>query len=511
MPSREQRRVKEKLQKKASQQNQVEKKRSQHPVMWIFSVLVLIIVVVAFIVAPAFGGMRGSNRLIFGYFNGEPIEYTADSYFARQRDAYAEQVNNMTQSTNENLQFQALQVWKAAYDATVVHTGILQQAGRSGLVISEDKLDRSIVKFGPYQKNGEFSAEVYRQASNAEKLSTRELFKENLLHEQWEEDLRNIPASPGEADFFAELATPERQFRYVSYSLNDYPREEVASFAAANGSLFRSMNLSRISLRMKESEAQNIYSQLNESPEQFEELAQNHSSDENADKGGDMGVILFYELAEILEDDDAADQIFALKRGGISDLIETSFGWAIYRCDTPAEPADFASQEVLDQVRTYLIQNERGDVENYFITQAETFTEAARVNGFDAAADQFDLEMVTTNYFPINFGGSFFLKTIQSEDGNGTLGNAQSNSRILTELFSLEPEAYSEPFILGQSIMVAQLLDERDLPDEELEGIKSYYRYITGNFLNQDIQNHFINSEDLEDNFMQVFSKYFLN
>ncbi len=511
MPSREQRRVKEKLQKKSSQLNQVEKKRTQHPVMWIFSVLVLVIVVVAFIIAPAFGGMGQSNRLIFGYYNGEAIEYTPDSYFARQRDAYAERVQNMAQNNSDNLQFQALQVWKAAYDATVVHTAVLQQAEKSGLHISNDRLDRTIAQFGPYQRNGKFSPELYRQASNAEKIATRELFEENLLQEQWEEDLRSIPASPGEADFFAGLATPERQFRYISYSLNDYPREEVAAFALENGKLFQRMNLSRISLRTKESEAEEIYSQLTAAPERFEELAQNHSSDESADKGGDLGRIQFHELAAIFEDEAKADQIFSLENGEISELIETSFGWAIYRSDSTAEQADLTDPNELDTVRSYLIQNRRGDVENYFIDRANVFIENARTDGFSTAAAGNDLDVRTTNYFPINYGGSFFLKTIQSEDNNGLLGNAQSNSRILKTLFALEEESYTEPFVLGQAIVVAQLIDERTVPAEELEGIKSYYSYITSNFQNQDIQRHFLQSEKFEDNFMQIFSKYFLN
>jgi len=511
MPSREQRRVKEKLQKKSSQINAVEKKRTQHPLMWVFSVLVLVIVVVAFIIAPAFGGMRQSNRLIFGYFNGEPIEYTPDSYFARQRDAYAEQVQNMSENNSDNLQFQALQVWKAAYDATVVHTAVLQQSEKSGLHISEKKLDRTIAKYGPYQSNGKFSAELYRQASNADKLATRDLFRENLIHDQWESDLRNIPSSPGEADFFANLATPERKFQYISYSLLDYPREEVAAFALENNTLFRRMNLSRISLRMKESEAREIYSQLSSAPERFEELAQNHSSDENADKGGDMAWVRYHELASIFEDEAKADTVFSLKKGDISQLIETSFGWAVYRCDEPVQQPDITSPEEVDAVRSYLIQNLRGDVENYFIERANTLVEAAVSEGFSSAAAVNNLDIITTNYFPVNYGGSFFLKTIQNESGSGPLGNAQSNTRILQKLFSLEKDSFSEPFVLGQSVVVAQLLDEREVPAEELEGIKSYYTYITSNFQNQDIQRHFLQSEYLEDNFMQIFSKYFLN
>ena len=511
MPSREQRRAKKQLEKKASEQNTVERKRTQHPVMWVLSVLVLVVVVVAFVIAPAFGGMGGRERLIFGYYDGEPIEYEPDSYFARQRDAYAERIESQSQQNSDNFQWQALQVWKGAYDMTVVHTAILQQAEKSGLVISEGKIDQNIAKYGPYRENGKFSAELYRNASNSEKIATRELFRENLIHDQWTQDLNNIPSPEAEKEFLQDMASPERRFRYVSFSLNDYPDDEVIAYAEENSQLFKRMNLSRISLRMEESEARKIYQQLEESPERFAELAQNHSTDENADKGGDMGYVRYHELAAAFEESDKADLIFGLDRGEYTDLIETSFGWAIYRCDEAALTPDFTSDEEVQAVRSYLIRNERGQVEDYFISQAETFVANAGEAGFSTAAATANLPPTETQFFPINYGGSFFLKPIQSADGSGLLQRAQSNQRVLTNLFTIAQNDFTEPFVLGNSVVVAQLLEERQAPEQEVQQIANYHSYIMQNFRSQEIRSHFLQSDKLEDNFMQVFSKYFLN
>src|SRR6056297_1580244 len=512
MLSREQRRAKKQLEKKASEQNTVERKRTQHPVMWVLSVLVLVIVVVAFVVAPAFGGLGSRDRLIFGYYDGEPIEYEPDSYFSRQRDAYAEQIESQSDQNSDNYQWQALQVWKGAYDMTVVHTAILQQAEKSGLVISEKKLDRTIAKYGPYQENGKFSAELYRNASNSEKIATRELFNENLIHDQWNQDLANIPSTESEKEFMQSMASPERKFRYVHFSLNNYPDEEVMSFAEENTRLFRKMNLSRISLRMKESEAKKIYQQLQESPDRFEELAQNHSSDENAEKGGDMGWVRYHELAAAFEESDKADTIFSLTQGELTGLVETSFGWAIYRCDEPPTNPDFTNDEELDAVRSYVIRNERGQVEDYFINRAETFVANAKEEGFSLAAADARVSEAETEYFPINYGESFFLKPIRSvNDGDSLLQRAQSNQRILTSLFSVKENNFTEPLVLGNSVLVAQLLDERRAPEEEVKQIANYHSYIMQNFQREEIRNHFLQSDKLEDNFMQVFSKYFLD
>jgi len=513
MPSREQRRAKKEEKKKASQLNTVEKKRTQHPLTWVLSVIVLIIVVVAFVVAPALGGMGQQSRLIFGYYNSEPIEYKPDSYFARQRDAFAERIESQSDQNSDNFQWQALQVWKAAFDSAVVHTAILQQADRSGLVISEKKLDRNIAQYGPYRENGKFSAELYRNASNAEKMATRELFNENLIHDQWTQDVSNIPSPKAEKEFMLGMTSPERKFRYVDFSLNNYPDQRVVEFAEENSRLFQKMNLSRISLRMDEKEAEQIYQQLQESPTRFEELAQNHSSDENAEKGGDMGWIRYHELAGMFEDSSKADPIFSLEKGELSDLVETSFGWAIYRSDEETITPDFTDEEEIAAARSYLIRNERGQVEDYFINRANSFVANAEESGFSTVATAANLSPTETKYFPINYGESFFLKPIQIENqnGSGILQRAQSNQRILTSLFSVAENDFTEPFVLGNSVVVAQLLEERQAPEEEVEQIANYHSYILQNFQREEIQTHFLQSDKLEDNFMQVFSKHFLS
>ena len=511
MSPKEPSRSNEKKRKKSSDKNVVEKKRTQHPVMWAFSVIILIIVVVAFVIAPAMGGQARGDRLVFGYYDGEAIEYKPDSYFSRQRDAYAEQVAQSQEQTPENAQWLALQVWKSAYDATVIHTAILQQARRSGLHISEKKLDRSIAQYGPYRENGQFSAELYRRASNAEKMATRELFRENLIHDQWIQDLFSIHSSPLEQDFFISLSTPERRFEYVSFSLDDYPKDELIDFAQERSDLFRRASFSRIALRGDRGEAESIYSQLQENPGRFEELAQNYSTDEFAERGGDMGWQYFFELAASLEDSETSEQLFSLSQNEISPLIETSYGWAIYRCDQAAEDMDFDQKKSLAVLRDYMINNQRGTVEDYFIQEAEEFRKTVTEDDFREVARQRNLDYSLTNYFPINYNNSFFLQSIENEEGDGNLSSAQSSDRVLRQLFSLEEGQSTEALVLGRSVIVAKLIDEREAPEQRLNQARNYYSYIRQSIRNQEMRTHFLNSDKLEDNFMPVFSRYFLN
>ena len=512
MPSKEQKRAKEKLEKKhASDMTSVDRKKQRHPIFWILSVVVLAVIAVSFLAGPALGSLRSSQRLIFGYYDGEPIEYKPDSYFARQRDMYAERIQQMQGSDDQNVQWQALQVWRGAYNQTVVHTAILQQAEKSGLHISDNKIDKALTTYGPYMENGEFSPELYRNTPNSEKYSARELFRENLTHEQWMQDYSSIPQTTHEKSFIVGMASPERKFRYASYNVNDYPSSAVREYAQENSELFRRIRVSRISLRGSEKEAKEIYSQLEAAPERFEELARNHSTDSFSEKGGDMGWQRYHELIGSLEQDSAVDRIFSLSQGETTGLLKTSFGWSIYRCDAEAQAPDLEDEQTINDIRNYLITNERGKVEDYFLQRASSVAEAARSKGFAEAVSSSGKELKETGYFPINYGGAFFLKKIGEQDSSGALQAAASNERVLKTLFSVDEGSVSEPFVLGTSVIVAEAADERKAPEDAVARVEGMYNYLLQNYRSSDVRSTFLNSDKLEDRFMEVFSKNFMN
>jgi hypothetical protein len=380
------------------------------------------------------------------------------------------------------------------------------------LHISEQKIDKTLTEYGPYVRNGKFDPELYQETSNAERFQNREMFRHNLLHDRWMQDHQSIPDSAVEQEFIVGMASPERKFRYTAFALDEYPAEEVRSYAQENIGQFREINLSRINLRMDEGEAQQIYRQLQEESARFEELARNYSSGSFAEKGGDMGWVPFHELAGDFEDNTIAETIFALDEGETSELIETSFGFAIYRCDEAARDPELDAPDTIEEIRSYLIRNEKGRVEDYFIARAEELAGLARENGsLQAALDQFDVPLYETDYFPINYGNAMFLKPIRSAGGEqGPLSRASSNQRILTDLFSLEANQFSEPLIMGNSVLVAELADERPAQEQMTQRLNSYYSYITRSYMQRDVQRVFLQSDKLEDNFMQTFSRYFM-
>ena len=117
MLSREIRRIKQKKDKdktKAKPQAQ-EKEKKKKPILMIFSVALLAIIVITFVGGPIAGKIGQSGRIVFGKYKGEDILFIPGNYLSRQSEMIAEQIRS--NSEDQNIQFQAYQVWRTAFDA----------------------------------------------------------------------------------------------------------------------------------------------------------------------------------------------------------------------------------------------------------------------------------------------------------------------------------------------------------------------------------------------------------
>jgi parvulin-like peptidyl-prolyl isomerase len=81
----------------------------------------------------------------------------------------------------------------------------------------------------------------------------------------------------------------------------------------------------------------------------FAELARQHSEDDTAAKGGDLG---FFARGRMVPPFEAA--AFALEPGGISDVVETQFGYHVIRLEERRPEVVHAEAEVSDAIRDQL-------------------------------------------------------------------------------------------------------------------------------------------------------------
>ena len=484
------------------------KKKKRNPVLWSFSILILAVIIITFIGIPFTGGMASSSRLIFGYYNKQPIEYIAGNFFAQQRESLAEQMKDSI--TEDNFQWQMYQLWRQAFENTVVHTALLQEAKTSGVFVTDNRLDVMIAKYGPYTRNGVFDEKLYLSTSGPEKAATRNLFYGNLIQEQVVQDLIfSAKIGSKESEFIKSMASPERKFEFVAFSYDEFPQSEYVSFGEKNSDLFRRMRLSRITIRSGKKDAEAIYNQIVANPSSFEELARAHSVDGFANMGGDMGHREYYQLKGDFDNSSDLDTLFNLENGETAGPFETSFGFTIYRCDNAAIAPDFNQPEALASVKSYVQRFEKGLIEDYLISEAETFRLQARDSSLPQAAQIWRKPVYATDYFPVNFGNEFYFKSLSAPEYPG-FNSAASSETALSALFSLPENIISAPIILDETIIVAKLVEERNAPEDDLTILDLYYPYIVQQFKEQHLTSGILSSDKLEDNFYPVFARLFL-
>ena len=81
----------------------------RHPFLYIFSVVVLVIIVVTFVGAPAVTSMSPSSRLVFGSYAGQEITYRPGNFFARQYESIAQGIR--ARGSDLDLELQLRLAW----------------------------------------------------------------------------------------------------------------------------------------------------------------------------------------------------------------------------------------------------------------------------------------------------------------------------------------------------------------------------------------------------------------
>ncbi len=511
MPSREFRRAQAKKGETVS--DAIEKRHESHPLLYGFSIIVLVVIVVTFVLAGPGGPMgRGGGvgpggSIVFGTYEGHDVAFYPGGYFAQQRDRLAAQVR---QTTGQNPEGMAQAVWYQAFQQTALHVALLVMGEKAGLQVSENAVDKALISFPGYlDENGKFSEEKYNKASGQEKAATRRLYRDNLITSQIASDvLTGVKTGSAESSFIAAMVKPERSFDFVSFPFSGFPPQEVRKFGEANQSKFRKIKVSRILIKSSEQEAAQIRQKIVQKTSTFEELAKTYSKDAYADKGGDMGWRYAYDLQADFENKDTANQIFSLKPGDISEVLKGTYGWMIYRCDAEPMNPDFSNPAVLDDVKAYLTKYEKGKIEDYFNNRATQLAKRAAEVGFERAAAEAGLKVTKTDFFPINLQNVFSFAPVQAIPDSATPQNAIYNDDFFYQAFSLARDKASAPVVLDDQVLVLKLLAERQMPDTTVNLLGGWIDYMAGQSAQVDLTTSLMAPGKLKDNFEEVFSQY---
>ncbi|MBC8147604.1 MAG: peptidylprolyl isomerase [Bacteroidetes bacterium] len=496
--------------KKISNINEISKtketqppKKSKIKLSVILSIIMLVFVVIAFGLSPIAGAFGGSSSdLVFGYYNEEPITFTYNNYFYNQRESIAQ--NWDVNADDSNYEYQVYQIWKQAYDNTVIHIALMQEADKSGLLITDNAIDRYLLESGPYiNSEGKFDPQLYNSVSDVTKKNIRDEVKESILTQTLINDLFGSYISPAELEFIDAMGKNEKEFDYLVFPLTTYPEEKTKAYGESNAIEFTTIEVSIITLSGEnKQEAESIYNRIKNNEILFEDAARTYSLDTYADKGGEVGANYFFAMRENFNSEEDLNSVFSLKEGEISSLLETPYGYNIYQVNKTPELPDFTNEETLSIVKEYLIARERGLVEDYI--NAEVSNLISLHEDLPSVASEAGLDIFSTSATPINYGGSLFLGSFQYSDTEQYLANLENNESSLSKLFATEKGSFSEPIKINEGVLVA--FCKADLVNEgNLETLSMIYPYIAPQVQQSDFTNSIFTSEKFEDNFLQIF------
>ncbi|MDR1972234.1 MAG: peptidylprolyl isomerase [Treponema sp.] len=474
-----------------------------NPGIFIGTVVILIIVIVAFVFVPAFGpGSGGLNAdLTFGYYEKVPITYRPGNYFAQMHDYYTRQMQGSFSADDAFLV--NYQIWQSSYQAAVVHTAVLQEMKKAGYEPPKDLVDREVAL--RYLTS-------YRRMNDAERMALWREVKESMAAEKYENDQYEILKPAGEDAFVTAMASPQRRFEGTAFNLKDYPEEEVTAFAIQNSALFLSIHFSQITITSGEREARQILATVRDGTSSFEDAARNQSQDTYADRGGDTGIQMAYELAATVREEADRNRILALRKGEVSDLINTGETWVFFRAEEDPIPVDTNDPSQVEKIRSYILLFERGRMDDYFIHKAEELRARAASEGFTAALEEAELEKFSFGPLAVNYGNQDFLPRLAVIEGfsQAALSNFAVNDSFWLTAFSTPLGQISEPLVLGDQVLLFLPLEETEIGEEDAENLKLSFQYALLNAAGN-IQTFFTQSPKLKDQFWDTYRRYLMN
>jgi len=270
-----------------------------------------------------------------------------------------------------------------------------------------------------------------------------------------------------------------------------------------------------ITISSSEREAKKILDSIKDGTITFEDAAKAQSKDSYADRGGDMGIKFCYEIDGEIPNPDDREAIYKLGRGELSNVISVNNNsWAFFRVEEPLNNADFYDWSVMERVRSYVRNYERGRMEDWAVEQANKFISEAKESGYANAARYRNLGRNSFGPIPLNYGGVELFTTLESLSVTGLsaedIKSLSGNEVFWRRNFTTPVNTPCEPLVQGNNVFVFLPTKEIIVDETAIDDIAS--RYST-QFLqytaNRSLQTYFFNYGKLKDHFDETFYKVF--
>lgn len=472
----------------------------------------IILILISFIALPVNNRAGNYRRIVFGSYDGKDIEFQPDNYFGNLEHYYEQQMEGRNKSTDKDAaEYQLAQIWRQAFEETVVHYGELSEVQNAGLTISTARLHEQILKSPRYQdESGKFSLKKYKSVDQATRDKDELDLRENLMAASYTDLASRLDDSAKLMDYVKEANKTQRGFTFVSFPFSSFPDSEIKAYGQKNANLFRSVKLSYIEVDKSKSLADSLHKAISSGSQKFSEAIS------SAGKKGYLGAEgvdrSYWEIKDLFAEEKDAEAVFALAKDAFSPVMKTRDDkYVFFRCQEAAVEPDFSRLELTSKVWAYIQAKEKGIVEAYCTKRAEDFIAKAKL-GFDAACKDSGVKANKLEPFSINYGDFPLILKGPKIDQYPELAGISRNEALLIAAFSLKKGELSKPQVVNQAVAVLRFDEEVQAKEEELVMIPYYYYYrnIRSQYLDDEIRSYFLKSSKFNDQFGQTFQKYVL-
>ncbi len=493
------------------------------------SLIVLLICAFCFVVLPAFTGSEGQQNKLppFGKYNKREIAYEQDSDFYNYVSQYGQMFQAYGQQLNEQTYYT---VFKYAFDATVRKYAYEDAVNKSGYVVPQAAVNRNMVPFFS-DENGNYSSKLYKQTDAKTVENLRKSIQSALVASRYSDDLfgseedivgsealYGLKESDAELDFLKSYNANKRGFQMALFNTSDYPEEEKLKFAKENQAKFNKYDISIVTVEDK-AKAQTVLKRINNNEITFEDAISEYSLNYFTNSEGKVTSAYQYQIENLLVNKDDLAILTDLAVDSVTDVIETSNSFSIFKKNGETKTPDFEIDEYKDLVSTYLRNYEKTRIEDYFTAKANDFIAQAAKSVFDSACTSMNIKNVEIPAFPLNYGSVAIADSLNTSIEG--LSSADTNEKFLETAFNLKMNEMSEPLVLNGYVAVIKYTSDgneakaADTNDEETDNSEDdEIADVLSNIsdLDQSSANSYILSSDkLENNFAEVYFSNMMN
>ncbi|MBW1659786.1 MAG: SurA N-terminal domain-containing protein [Deltaproteobacteria bacterium] len=399
----------------------------KHATSWFIKIALGLIIVV--FIFWGVGGFRGDEGAVVAKVGDTIID--VKSY----RDAYQKMVEYYRKQYKGQWSPQLLKVLDVKHrvlNQLIDQVLIAQEAKRLHITVSKKELEESIESMPVFRRNGHFSRRLYLDLLRYNRIEPAD-FESSKMRELLFDKVKNLVADPAsfvteeEVNQLISLQYEKRRMAYVKIAAKDFmdhveitdadlkkyyeahkekyrepekvsvvyllfepkdytdkvkvSEEEVKKYYETFQEAYRVPErirarhiLFKVSPNAKKEEVEKVKSEaekvlkLAKSGEDFAKLAEKYSQGPTAKKGGDLGYFTRGMMVKPFE-----EAAFALKKGEISGLVRTSFGFHIIKLEDkqPAHVKPF--EEVKKEIETKLKLQKAKDIALKEADKAYTF------------------------------------------------------------------------------------------------------------------------------------------